>query len=144
MGIMGMLPGFSNTDDTTLGISARVEFTNALFNHPELVPLEVLWSWLGTTFLMAPANALLAISKQQNSTNFFEAGSRGLPLLVLDGDADKFLLGDEAYKIVAGRVRDIARHTTKNDSHVFFYEQETEFVGQLVKFGKCIFQGVTA
>lgn len=88
---------------------------------------------------MEPTRILHVINREQNLTNLFEAGLRGTPLLLLDGDADRFILGDEVYNLVKGKLKDVTRHTTKNGSHVFFYEEETEFVGNLVKFGNHVF-----
>lgn len=133
------LPPMFNLDNTSIGISSRIDFTNALFKDPEQVPVEILWSWLGSTLMLEPAKAMIVASREQNPTKLFEAGTRGLPLLVLDGDADKFILGDEVYKIVDGKFTDLTRHTTKDGSHVFFYEEEEVFVENVVKFAKRVF-----
>lgn len=135
-----LIPDFMNMDNTALGISTRIEFTNALVNNPERYPADVLWSWLGSTMLTGPMRTMFVGVREQNTTNLYEAGARGVPLLVLDGEADKFILGDEVYGLVEGRFTDLTRHTTRDGSHVFFYEEERQFVRNIVTFARRVFR----
>ncbi|KAF5338156.1 hypothetical protein D9611_014563 [Ephemerocybe angulata] len=139
-----VLPAISSVDNATLGLSIRQEFTNALFNHPEKVPIGVLWSWLGSTTLQDPAKITFPAGpgrgNTQDPTNLFEAGKKGIPLLIINGDADRFVIGDETVKAVKGKWKDLTVYTAKNGSHVFFYEEKEEYVCQVLRFARRVFQ----
>ncbi|KAF6759659.1 Alpha/Beta hydrolase protein [Ephemerocybe angulata] len=139
-----VLPAISSVDNATLGLSIRQEFTNALFNHPEKVPTEVLWSWLGSTTLQDPAKITFPAGpgrgNTQDPTNLFEAGKKGVPLLIINGDADRFVIGEETVKAVKGKWKDLTVYTAKNGSHVFFYEEKEEYVAQVLRFARRVFK----
>lgn len=137
---LGLLPGFMNLDDTALGITTRIEFTNACFNNPENVPAQFLWSMYGSTLLTGPVKTVNVVGgRNQNSTNFWAAGENGMPLLVLDGSADKLINVDATYALVNGRFTDLTRHTTPGGSHTFFYEDESVFIDNILAFGRRVF-----
>ncbi|KAF5338137.1 hypothetical protein D9611_014556 [Ephemerocybe angulata] len=103
-----VLPAISSVDNATLALAIRQEFTNSLFNHPEKVPTE-------------------------DTTNLFEAGKKGVPLLLINGDADRLIKGEETHAIIKGKWKDLTVYTAKNGSHVFFYEEKEEYVGRVFK-----------
>ncbi|KAF5336898.1 hypothetical protein D9611_003056 [Ephemerocybe angulata] len=139
-----LFPGFLNQDNVALAISTRLAFTRALFNNPDDVPSEVLWSWFGSSFLRDPAHLLHYIGPghAQDTTNLWEAAKTGkLPLLVVEGDADKFTMNSYVRQTVDGKFSDIIFHTVKGGSHSFFYERQEEFVDQVLRFALRVFGG---
>ncbi|KAF5332240.1 hypothetical protein D9611_007987 [Ephemerocybe angulata] len=138
------LPAISSVDNATLALSIRQEFLYRLFNHPERVPTEVLWSWLGSTMLPDPAKITFpagpARGSTQDTTNLFEAGKKGVPLLLINGGADGSIKGEETHAIVEGKWKDLTVYTAKNGSHAFFYEEQEEYVAQVLRFGRRVFK----
>ncbi|TEB19335.1 alpha/beta-hydrolase [Coprinellus micaceus] len=137
--VQSLIPGLLATNDSNLSISTRIEFGTQLFNHPEAVPTDVLWSWIGSTILQPPSKFGFLMGRTQDTTKLFEAGGNGLPLLVINGGADKYIDGEKVLEVVDGHFKDLTVHTVKNGSHAFFYEDQAEFVRELVKFGKRVF-----
>ncbi|KAF6759660.1 Alpha/Beta hydrolase protein [Ephemerocybe angulata] len=136
------LPGFVDLSNSTLALSSRIEFTRTLFNEPDRVPTEVLWSWMGSTIFVDPAVVPLVGGGRgaQNTSNLEEAARKGLPLFVLIGEADKLAVNSEIRSAVEGKWKDLTIHDIKNGSHAMFYEKQGEYVDQLLKFAKRLFK----
>ncbi|KAF6748546.1 Alpha/Beta hydrolase protein [Ephemerocybe angulata] len=137
--VLGQAPGLSSVDNSTLAISSRVAFTDNLFRNPGSIPVEVLWSWLGSTNLVEPTKVGFLFGREQNTTNLFKAGASGVPLLLVNGGADKYIMGEKVHEVVKDKFKDLTVHTVKNGSHAFFYEDREEFIGQVRKFAKRVF-----
>lgn len=134
-------PGLMTTDNVNIAISTRMEFTMNLFSCPEKVPAAVLWSWFGSTFLQDPAKMSFQLGRAQDTTNLFEAGAKGLPVLILNGEAnkDKYVNVEAATRMMKERFRDATEHKVDNGSHAFFYEEKGEFVREVLRFAKRVF-----
>lgn len=128
-----------STEDASLALASRIAFNTNLFNHPERVPTEVLWSWIGGSCLQPPSKFNYVMARTQNTTNIFEAGAKGVPLLVVNGEADRFIDGKKVLEVVGNHFKDLTVHTIVNGSHVAFYEEQQEYVGELSKFAKRVF-----
>ncbi|KAJ3519765.1 hypothetical protein NMY22_g13055 [Coprinellus aureogranulatus] len=137
--VQGLVPGFTTTTDSDLSLATRIEFVNQLFNHPERVPTEVSWSWLGGTVLQPPSKFDFLITRTQNTTNLFEAGANGVPLLVVNGETDRYIIGEKVVEVVDGHFTDLTVHTIANGSHTLFYENQEEYVRELAKFASRVF-----
>lgn len=131
----------SNTEDADLSIASRIEFNTNLFNHPEKVPAEVLWSWIGSSCLQPPSKLNFVISRAQSTTNLFKAGAEGVPVFIVNGGADKFIDGNKAVEIIQGQFSNVTVHTNPSGSHAFFYEEQEEYVRELSKFASTVFAG---
>lgn len=129
----------NNTEDADASIAARIEFNYNLFNHPEKVPTEVLWSWIGSSCLQPPSKVNIVLSRTQNTTNLLKAGAEGLPVLVVNGGADKFVDGKKVLEVIGDHFTDLTVHTIANGSHAAFYEEQEEYVRELSKFAKRVF-----
>ncbi|KAF6754130.1 hypothetical protein DFP72DRAFT_900469 [Ephemerocybe angulata] len=69
-----------------------------------------------------------------------EAGANGLPVLVINGGADKFVDGDKIiYGLLDGNFKDVTLYTVKDGSHGFFYEEGDEFNGEAARFAQRVF-----
>ncbi|KAF6759656.1 Alpha/Beta hydrolase protein [Ephemerocybe angulata] len=139
-----ILPALSNVDNATLALAARVDFTYALFTEPKNIPIEVLWSWLGSATVPEPSKIGHITSSVRgdtaNTTNLFKAGANGLPLLFINGEKDKFVIGDEAVKLVDGKFKKLEVYTVKNGGHAMFYEDQDIFVGEVARFSRRVFK----
>lgn len=137
--VQSLVPGFSTTEDSELALSTRIEFATRLFNQPEKIPTEVLWSWLGSSTLILPSKVEFQLSRTQDTNNLFKAGADGIPVLVVNGAADRFVNGTAVLEVLDGHFEDLTVHTVANGSHVLFYENQDEYVGELSKFAKRVF-----
>lgn len=137
--VRSLIPGFTTTEDSDLSLSTRIEFTTQLFNHPERLPAQVLWSWIGGSTLQPPSKFAFLLGRTQNTTNLFKAGADGVPLFVVNGGADRSIDGEKVLEVVDGHFTDLTVHTVANGSHAFFYEEQDEYVSELSKFATRVF-----
>ncbi|KAJ3519763.1 hypothetical protein NMY22_g13053 [Coprinellus aureogranulatus] len=137
--LKSLAPSFAPDANSDAVISSRIEFVTKLFNHPEKVPTDVLWSWIGGSMLQPPSKFMFLLSKTQDTTRLFEAGANGMPLLIINGESDRFLDGEKVLQAVKGHFKDLTVHTIANGSHAFFYEDQEEYVAELAKFAKRVF-----
>lgn len=139
--VRSLVPGLTTTEDSDLSLSTRIEFNTQLLNRPENVPTEVLWSWIGGSVLQPPSKFGYSLSRTQDTTNLFKAGANGVPLLVINGEADRFINGTRVLEVIDGQFKDLTVHTVANGSHAFFYEDQDEYVRELSKFARRVFAG---
>ncbi|TEB16203.1 alpha/beta-hydrolase [Coprinellus micaceus] len=134
-------PGFLATDNPSLAVTTRMEFATNLFSLPEKVPAEVLWSWFGTTFLQEPGKLMFLLGRDQDTTNLFEAGRKGLPVLVINGEPskDKHTNVVESARVIKEHFKNTKQWKVDGASHALFYEEKEEFVKQLLDFAMSAF-----
>ncbi|KAJ3519764.1 hypothetical protein NMY22_g13054 [Coprinellus aureogranulatus] len=134
-----LVPGLATTTDSDLSLASRIEFVTQLFNRPEKLPTEVFWSWIGGSVLQPPSKFNFLLARSQNTTNLFEAGANGVPLLIVNGEADRFINNEKVVEVVDGHFTDVTVHTIANGSHALFYEDQNEYVRELAKFARRVF-----
>ncbi|KAF8816529.1 alpha/beta-hydrolase, partial [Phlegmacium glaucopus] len=139
--ILGFLPGLFSTDDVLLSQRARIAFVDSMFNEPDTVPISLKWSSLGASILQSPSVCQLVLSREQDPEKLFEAGSRGLPLLVIKGPLDKQVQTDVVVDVVRPHFKDLEVYTVEGGSHTMFYDNQKDFVGTLTGFAFRVFQG---
>ncbi|KAJ3519761.1 hypothetical protein NMY22_g13051 [Coprinellus aureogranulatus] len=137
--VQGLVPGLTTTTDSDLSIATRIEFVTQLLNRPDKIPTDVLWSWIGGSVLQPPSKFPFLLARTQNTTNLFQAGANGVPLLVVNGEVDKFIIGEKVLEVVDGHFTDLTVHTIANGSHALFYEDQGEYVRELAKFARRVF-----
>jgi len=136
--ILGFIPGFYSTDDVLLSANTKIAFIESLFNDPDNVPVSIKWAWLGSSTLQKPNDCQLVLSRPQDSGRLFEAGAKGLPLLLINGSADTQVQGRVVARIMKPQFTNIEVHTIEGGSHTMFYDNEAEFVRVLVAFSRRI------
>ncbi|EED80710.1 predicted protein [Postia placenta Mad-698-R] len=134
--VLGLLPGLMNTTDVALNGRTKVAFMDSLFTHPERVDFNVITSWIGQAVLQPPDVSNLILTRSQDPSKLFEAGRDGLPLLILNGTADKQVLGDVVVKEMSPYFKDVDVHMVDGGAHALFYEHQDEVVTALLKFAK--------
>jgi len=132
--VLGLLPGLMNTTDVALNGRTKVAFMNSLFTHPERIDFDVKTSWIGQAVLQPPDVASIILSRSQDPQKLHEAGQKGLPMLVLNGTADKQVMGDVVVKEMSPYFKDLDVVMVDEGSHALFYEYQDEVVGALLKF----------
>lgn len=138
--ILGFLPGLFSTDDVLLSQRSRIAFVDSLFNEPDTVPISLKWSLLGTSTLQNPTVSQLVLARNQDPGKLFEAGSKGLPLLVIKGSLDKQVQSDMVVDIVKPHFKDLEVYSVHGGSHTIFYEHQERFVRVLTGFASRVFQ----
>ncbi|PPQ82824.1 hypothetical protein CVT25_009199 [Psilocybe cyanescens] len=137
--VLGCVPGLYSTDDVTLSANTKLAFVESVFNVPDSVPISIKWSWLGSATVQHPAVSQAVLSRIQDPEKLFEAGSKGLPLLMLYGTRDTHLNGEVAIKWMTPHFKNIEVHTIQGGSHASFYDNEEEFVRTVVAYATRIF-----
>ncbi|CCL99489.1 uncharacterized protein FIBRA_01507 [Fibroporia radiculosa] len=132
--VLGLLPGLMSTTDVALYARTKVAFMDSLFVHPEKVDFAVKTSWIGQAILQTPDVSNFILSRSQDPEKLFEAGRKGLPLLVLNGTADKQVIGDVVVKEMNPYFKDMDVVMVENGAHALFYEHQDEVVTALIKF----------
>jgi pimeloyl-ACP methyl ester carboxylesterase len=135
-GLQPMRAGFTRQDDTALFRHARIFFVDALFAEPDRVPSDVKWSWLGSTLLQNTDDFKYVATRRQDPTKLFELGTQGLPLLIVQGTADKLLLTDVVEEEMRTSFTNMDVRMIEGGSHALFYDNQEEFVGVLLEFVK--------
>ncbi|KAF6752106.1 Alpha/Beta hydrolase protein [Ephemerocybe angulata] len=136
-----VIPGLTDLTNSSLALSTRIDMTTNLFSHPEKAPAEVLWSWLGSSALLEPAKATLISGpgRVQDTANLFKAGQGGLPVLVVNGDEDRYVVGEEVVRALEG-FKGLEVHSVRGGSHALFWERQVVFVGVVGEFARRVFK----
>ncbi|KAF5319771.1 hypothetical protein D9611_012867 [Ephemerocybe angulata] len=136
-----VIPGLTDLTNSSLALSTCIDMTTNLFSHPEKVPAEVLWSWLGSSALLEPAKATLisGLGRVQDTANLFKAGQGGLPVLVVNGDEDQYVVGEEVVRALEG-FKGLEVHSVRGGSHALFWERQVVFVGVVGEFARRVFK----
>jgi pimeloyl-ACP methyl ester carboxylesterase len=111
-----------------------------LFAQPEKVPAHIKWLWLGTGLVQSPDDLLYSVTRPQDPTKLFEAGAQGLPLVIMQGTADRNFNRDVVAEEMRPSFTNMDVHTIEGGSHALFYDNQEEFVGILLEFVKKITQ----
>ncbi|KAF8994594.1 Alpha/Beta hydrolase protein [Cyathus striatus] len=136
--VLGFLPGLFS-EDAAVASKTRHGFVDSLFNKPEGVPLSYKWFLVGCATLLYPKVAQAALSRSQDPSALFEAGAKGVPLLMISGDADKQVRGAVTAKEMLVHFPHAEVYNVKGGSHMPFYEHREEFITQLTRFSKKVF-----
>lgn len=100
--------------------------------------------WLGMTALQTADISAFLFSKEQDSTQIFDLGKKGLvPLLVIGGTEDKFCKSDVVAQEMKLHFRDIDVVLLEGGSHTIFYEKQEETVRAFIKFASRITAAVS-
>lgn len=133
-----LAPGFDVTDDVAVDINTKSAFIDACFNNPSNLPIEIIWSWMGSSVIQLPPITVLLRSRTQDPTKLFEAGAKGFPYLVISGTADKILLNDNITAEIEPHFTNFEVVRIQGAPHALFIENEDEFVRALVPFANKI------
>ncbi|TFY57845.1 hypothetical protein EVJ58_g6779 [Rhodofomes roseus] len=112
----------------------KVEFAESVFTHPERVDFDLKASWIGQGALQPPSVTKLIATRAQDPQKLLEAGQNGLPMLVLNGTADKQVQGDVVVQEMKPYFKDMDIVMVEGGSHALFYEYQKETVDALLKF----------
>ncbi|KAH9483247.1 Non-heme chloroperoxidase [Psilocybe cubensis] len=137
--VLGCLPGLYCTDNVNVSVETKVAFVDSVFTDPDSVPIHIKWAWLGSATVQYPAVSRAVLGRIQDPEKLYEAGSNGLPLLLVYGTEDKHLDGEAADKWMRPHFKDFEVHFIQEGSHSPFYDNEEEFVGVLVNFASRVF-----
>ncbi|KAH9841068.1 Alpha/Beta hydrolase protein [Rhodofomes roseus] len=132
--VLGFLPGLMNETDVALSCRTKVEFAESVFTHPERVDFDLKASWIGQGALQPPSVTKLIATRAQDPQKLLEAGQNGLPMLVLNGTADKQVQGDVVVQEMKPYFKDMDVVMVEGGSHALFYEYQKETVDALLKF----------
>lgn len=131
-----LIPGFMSKDDVSLSNQTKIKFIDGLFNEPAKVPIEIKWSWLGSVIYQPTELAQICLTHAQDPVRLLEAGSNGLPVLILHGTADKHQNVQTVIEEMAQHFKNIEVHMIEGGSHALFYESQEDVVDKLVSFVK--------
>ncbi|KAF8905798.1 Alpha/Beta hydrolase protein [Gymnopilus junonius] len=106
--ILGFLPGLFSTDDVLLSIHTKIAFIDSIFNNPDGVPVGL--------NVQDPVVCKALLSRTQDPGKLFQAGSDGLPLMMISGTKDTHI------------------HTIEGGSHAMFYDNTEVFVKAVAEF----------
>ncbi|KZT03132.1 alpha/beta-hydrolase [Laetiporus sulphureus 93-53] len=112
--VLGFLPGLMNTTDVALNGRTKVAFIDSLFTYPDKADCNVKTSWIGQATLQPPDVANSILTREQDPTKLFEAGRDGLPMLILNGTADKQVFGDVVVQEMSPYFKDLEVHMVEN------------------------------
>ncbi|KIJ40418.1 hypothetical protein M422DRAFT_230170 [Sphaerobolus stellatus SS14] len=132
--VLGFLPGLFTTEDLALSRETKLLFLDSLFNDPESVPVSLKWQWLGSAVLQAPEVSQLVLSREQDPAKLFEAGEKGLPLLIINGSNDKQVKGDAVVSAMKAKFVKTTAETIEGGSHALFVDNRDEFIKVLIKW----------
>ncbi|KAF4615945.1 hypothetical protein D9613_011382 [Agrocybe pediades] len=132
--IIGLLPGLFTTTDVALFINTKHEFIASLFNEPDNVPVDMKWSWLGSTMMQNPDVCKAVLTRVQDPQKFLEAAADGLPLLVVNGTRDTHSKGEVLVKKLEPLFKDLEVCTIQGGSHSMFYDNKVEFIQAVTSF----------
>ncbi|KAF5331354.1 hypothetical protein D9611_011878 [Ephemerocybe angulata] len=138
--VQNLLPGLITETDAVLALQTRHKFIDTLFNDPPSVPVDIKWSWAGSSSLIPPGLVPVVTSRPQDPTALFKAGADGLPLLIISGGNDKQLRGEPVWEIARKHFEDLTIHTIPDGSHASFYDNKDEYVREVLKFAKRVFK----
>lgn len=138
--VLGCITGLYVTDNVKLSADTKLTFVESVFNDPDSVPIHIKWSWLGAATVQHPAVSRAVLGRIQDPEKLFEAGSKGLPLLMLYGTRDNHLDGEAATKWMRPHFKDLDVHFIEGGSHASFYDNEEEFVRVVVEYASRIFR----
>lgn len=132
--IHSFIPGLRSIDDVMLSINTRIAFIDSIFKEPDTVPVNLKWTWLGTTVLQSPVVAKALLSRVQDPEKLFEAGQKGLPLLLLYGTHDTHLKGEVVVECMKEHFKKMEVLMIQGGSHAPFYDDKAEFIEALISF----------
>lgn len=132
--VLSFLPGLLSTDDVLLSIRTKVAFIDSLFNDPDNVPVGLKWSWLGSSTIQDPLACKALLARTQDPGKLLEAGSKGLPLMMISGTRDTHIRGDVVVRLMEPHFKDVEVHTIQGGSHTLFYDNKEVFMKAVVDF----------
>lgn len=132
--ILGFLPGLFSTDDVVLSAQTKIAFIDSLFNDPDSVPVGLKWSWLGSSIVQNPVACKALLSRTQDPGKLLQAGSKGLPLMMISGTRDTQVQGDVVVRLMEPHFKDVEVHTIPGGSHAMFYDHSEVFVKAVAEF----------
>jgi pimeloyl-ACP methyl ester carboxylesterase len=87
-----------------------------------------------THVLLKPAVTTFVLSRPQNTTALFEAGKKGLPVLLIGGDSDNQVNYEANLKALKPHFTDFTSKLFKHGSHAVFYDNREEFIQTVMGF----------
>ncbi|EGN93491.1 hypothetical protein SERLA73DRAFT_189656 [Serpula lacrymans var. lacrymans S7.3] len=119
---------------TSSWIPLKIDFIESLFDEKDHVPDSVKFTWLGSTVGYTPEDAIFALTRSQDPSKLFEAGSKGLPLLVISGELDTHNRGEVLVQEMEPHFKNIESLMIEGGSHAIFYTHQQQVVEALLKF----------
>jgi len=132
--VLWSLPGHMSASDVVLYRQSKADFGDLIFHDPEGMDFNLKMSSLGQAFLLSPQVTQNLLTRMQDPTKFYEAGEKGLPLLVMSGCKDKLVDGDIVVAEAKShfKIKDV--NSVEGGSHTPWIEHKDEIVTELLKF----------
>ncbi|CCL98031.1 uncharacterized protein FIBRA_00024 [Fibroporia radiculosa] len=134
--VLGLIPGLTSATEVAQNRESKLAFIDSLFAHPNEVDYYTKLAWLGLTATQSPTAAHCVLSRNQDPTRLFEAGNRGLPLLVLHGANDTQIVGELVAKQMKPHFKSMDVRIIEGGSHALHFDFPDDVVEALSSFAQ--------
>ncbi|KZT29299.1 alpha/beta-hydrolase [Neolentinus lepideus HHB14362 ss-1] len=138
--LAAMRPKFT-TNDPAVYRELILSFTNSLFADPDRVPFETRCAMYGSSLLQTQKAMQCAVMRPQDPTKLLEAGSKGIPLLVVYGTNDKNIIGENVVKELKPHFSNMEVVPVEGAHHAVFLDNPEEVISALVSFAHRVSMG---
>lgn len=133
--IRELTPSTLRNDDVGLFAATKAIFLDSLFSRPDQVSYELKSLWTGASVATTPADMILSCSRTQDPEALLRVAREGaVPLLLLQGSADRHLDANKLVQEVKPLWKDAEVVVFEGLGHALFYENVDGVMERLRNF----------